>query len=317
MNFLFSKTNREFIVFLFFLALSGIFWLMMQLNETKEQEVRIAVRYVNVQKNAVLTSGDTDTLRVTVDDKGFNILSYVYGQVHHPLDIDFVHYAGNDGTGTVGSSDIKKMVAAELPASSKVISIKPDKLLFYYNNGESKRVPVLFRGTVTPQQLYFVADRELMPDSVTIYASRAKLDSIKAVYTEEHTYKNVRDTLLVTTQLAAIQGVKAVPDRVDVRFVTDVLAEVRLDGIPIEGINMPEDHVLRTFPARMAVHFVTGMKKYQSLTPEDFRIVADYNELSRDPSTKCNIYIEQMPEGISNVRLEEAQVDYLIEENKK
>ena len=66
MNFLFSKTNREFIVFLFFLALSGVFWLMMQLNETKEKEVHIAVRYVNVRKNAVLTSGETDTLRERV-----------------------------------------------------------------------------------------------------------------------------------------------------------------------------------------------------------------------------------------------------------
>lgn len=313
MNFLFSKTNREFIVFLFFLALSGIFWLMMQLNETKEQEVRMVVRYVNVRKNAVLTSGETDTLRVTVNDKGFNIISYLYGQAHRPLDIDFTRYAANNGTGTVSSSDIKKMVAAELPASSKVVSIKPDRLVFYYNNGESKRVPVLFQGTVTPQALYFVSDRQIMPDSVTVYASRTKLDSIKAVYTEEHSYTDVRDTLIVTTQLAAIQGVKTVPEKVNVRFVTDVLAEVRLDDIPIEGINMPEGRVLRTFPARTAVHFVTGMKKYQSLTSKDFRIVADYNELSQDPSTKCNIYLEEIPTGISNVRLDVTQVDYLIE----
>ena len=313
MNFLFSKTNREFIVFLFFVALAGIFWLMMQLNETKEQEIRMVVRYVNVRKNAVLTSDETDTLRVTVNDKGFNIVSYLYGQAHRPLDIDFAHYAANNGTGTVGSSDIKKMVASELPASSKVISIKPDKLVFYYNNGESKRVPVLFQGTVTPQPLYFVAERQIMPDSVTVYASRTKLDSIKAVYTEEQSYNDVRDTLIVTTRLAAIQGVKTVPDKVDVRFVTDVLAEVRLDDIPIEGINMPEGRVLRTFPARTSVHFVTGMKKYQNLTSKDFRIVADYNELSQNPSSKCNIYLDEMPAGISNARLDVTQVDYLIE----
>lgn len=313
MNFLFSKTNREFIVFLFFLALSGVFWLMMQLNETKEKEVHIAVRYVNVRKNAVLTSGETDTLRVTVTDKGFNIISYLYGQTHRPLEIDFARYANNDGTGTVGSSDIKKMVAEDLPASSKVISIKPDKLQFYYNNGESKRVPVLFKGTVNPQALYFVAEREIMPDSVTVYASRTKLDSISAVYTEEHTYNNVHDTLLVTAQLAAIPGTKTLPDEVNVRFVTDVLAEVSMKDLPIEGINMPEGRVLRTFPARVSVRFVTGMKKYQSLKAEDFRIVADYNEFSQDPSTKCNIYLEEMPDGITNPRLEVTQVDYLIE----
>ena len=152
-----------------------------------------------------------------------------------------------------------------------------------------------------------------MPDSVTIYASHTKLDSITAVYTEEHTYSNVHDTLLVTTQLAAIHGVKAVPDEVNVKFVTDVLAEVCLKDIPIEGINMPENRVLRTFPARVSVRFVTGMKKYKSLKAEDFRIVADYNEFSQDPSTKCNIYLEEMPDGITNPRIEVTQVDYLIE----
>lgn len=312
-NFLLSTANREFFIFLFFLALSGAFWLMMRLNETFEDEVKIIVRYANVKKNAVLTSGETDTLRVTIGDKGFNILSYEYGQVHRPIDIDFAAYAHSDGTGTVGSSDIKKMLTAELPASAKIISIKPDKLMFYYNNGESKRVPVLFRGQALPQQLYFLADSHISPDSVTVYASRQRLDSIKAVYTEEHTYTNLRDTLVTTTMLAPIQGVKTVPDRVTLTFVTDVLTDVRIDNIPIVGINMPADKVLRTFPAKTGVRFVTGMKKYQSIAAKDFRVVADYNEFSRSQSQKCNIYIASKPGGISNVRLDVAQVDYLIE----
>ena len=53
-DFLFSRINREFVIFLFFLALSGIFWLMTRLNETYEQEVRIVVRYTNVRKTRCL-----------------------------------------------------------------------------------------------------------------------------------------------------------------------------------------------------------------------------------------------------------------------
>ena len=313
MNLLLSRANREFLIFLFFLALSGAFWLMMRLNETFEQEVRVVVRYTNVRKNAVLTSNETDTLRVTISDKGFNIISYLYGQGHRPLDIDFDAYALADGTGVVGTSDVKKMVGKELLASAKIISIKPDKLTFYYNNGESKRVPVFFKGSATPQQLYFVSEKKVTPDSVTIYASRQKLDSIKAVYTEEHSYNDLHDTLVVTSKLAAIHGVKTVPDRVTVTFVTDVLAEVRLDGIPIEGINMPTDKGLRTFPAQTSVHFVTGMKQYREIKTTDFRIVADYYEFSRSTSQKCNIYLTATPKGISNARLDVTQVDYLIE----
>lgn len=41
---LFSWMNKEFLIFLFFLVLSGIFWLMMTLNETYEKELPVAVR---------------------------------------------------------------------------------------------------------------------------------------------------------------------------------------------------------------------------------------------------------------------------------
>ena len=39
-NFLFSSVNRNF-DFLFFFALSGIFWLLMTLNGTYEREIKI------------------------------------------------------------------------------------------------------------------------------------------------------------------------------------------------------------------------------------------------------------------------------------
>ena len=40
-NFLFSVVNKQFLIFLFFLAFSGIFWLLMALNETYEREFSV------------------------------------------------------------------------------------------------------------------------------------------------------------------------------------------------------------------------------------------------------------------------------------
>lgn len=316
-NFLFSRANREIVVFLFFLALAWAFWLMMRLNDTFEREVEVAVRYVAADKSTVLTSAETDTLHATISDKGFNIMSYVYGKAHRPVDIDIAAYAHGNGTGTVGAGEIKTLLAGELPASAKVLTVKPENLTFFYNNGESKRVPVLFAGTATPQRLYFVAEKKVTPDSVTIYASRQRLDSIKAVYTAKHEYGDLHDTLTVTDRVTPIDGVKIVPDRVSVTFVTDVLAEVRIDHIPIVGINMPPDKALRTFPAKTGVSFVTGMKRYKSLKPEDFKIVADYMEFAQDSAQKCRIYLASTPKGISNAKTDVTQVDYLIEEAKR
>ena len=40
-GFLSDFSGKEFLIFLFFLALSGIFWLMMTLNETYEVEYKL------------------------------------------------------------------------------------------------------------------------------------------------------------------------------------------------------------------------------------------------------------------------------------
>lgn len=311
--FLFSRGNKEFLIFLFFLALSGAFWLSLTLNDTYEQEFAIPVAVVDVPKNAVLTSDEVDTVKMTIRDKGIFLISYYYGDYLKNIRIHFRSHSHNNGTGTIAAQELQKIVYSRLFSSSKILSTKPDKLEFYYSYGTKKKVPVRWSGRVIPEELYFISRVEYSPDSVTIYASEEKLDSINMVYTEQLNYANFRDTLSVNCHLSKIKSVKMVPDHVQVNFFTDVLTEERIEGIPVQGINMPEGKTLRTFPAKVAVNFVTGVNVYRNLRPQDFTVVVDYNDIKKNPSEKCDIHLKDVPSGISRARLETTQVDYLIE----
>lgn len=312
-NFLFSKINKELLIFLFFLALSGIFWLSLTLNDTYEQEFAIPVSIIDVPKNAVLTSEEIDTIKMTIRDKGIVLAAYQYGDYLKDIHINFRNYTRNNGTGVILAQDLQKLVYQRLLTGSKIISTKPEKLEFYYNYGTKKQVPVRWSGRVIPEELYFISRVDYSPDSVTVYASDEKLDSINMVYTEPLNYANFRDTLVVNCQLSKLKGVKMVPDHIKVSFFTDVLTEERIEGIPIKGINMPEGKELRTFPAKVTVSFVTGVNIYRNLRPEDFLVVADYQEIKKNPSEKCRIYLKDVPAGISRAKLETTMVDYLIE----
>ena len=311
--FLFSRGNKEFLIFLFFLALSGAFWLSLMLNDTYEQEFAVPVAVVDVPKNAVLTSDEVDTVKMTIRDKGIFLISYYYGDYLKNIRIHFRSHSHNNGTGTIAAQELQKIVYSRLFSSSKILSTKPDKLEFYYSYGTKKKVPVRWSGRVIPEELYFISRVEYSPDSVTIYASEEKLDSINMVYTEQLNYANFRDTLSVNCRLSKIKSVKMVPDHVQVNFFTDVLTEERIEGIPVQGINMPEGKTLRTFPAKVAVNFVTGVNVYRNLRPQDFTVVVDYNDIKNNPSEKCDIHLKDVPSGISRARLETTQVDYLIE----
>ncbi len=312
-NYLFSKFNRELLIFLFFLFLSGVFWLSLTLNETYEQEFAIPVTITDVPKNAVLTSDEVDTVKMTIRDKGIVLAAYHYGDYLRNIQFSFRNYTRNNGTGLIAAQDIQKTIYQHMLSSSKIVSMKPEKLEFYYNYGTKKQVPVRWNGRVIPEELYFISRVEYSPDSITVYASDEKLDSINMVYTEPLNYANFRDTLIVNCHLSKLRGVKMVPDHIQVSFFTDVLTEERIEGIPIEGINMPEGKVLRTFPAKVSVTFVTGVSVYRNLRPENFTVVADYQEIKQNPSEKCRIYLKDVPAGISRAKLETTMVDYLIE----
>jgi hypothetical protein len=310
---LFTKTSKEILLFIFFVGLSGIFWLSLTLNDTYEKDFAVPVSIADIPKNAVLTSEEVDTIHVTIRDKGLLLVGYKYGDALRHLRLPFRNYTFNNGSGVVPASEIQKYIYKNLSSSSKITSIKPDKLEFFYSFGSKKQVPVRWSGRVIPEELYFISRVAYDPDTITIYASQEKLDSISMVYTEQLNYANFRDTLTVDCNLAKLKGVKTVPDHIRISFFTDVLTEERISNIPIVGINLPEGKVLRTFPAKTSVSFVAGVSVYRNLKPEDFTIIADYQEIKKNPMEKCHIYLKKVPNGISRARLETNMVDYLVE----
>ena len=314
-KFLFSRANKEFVVFIFFLALSGIFWLFTTLNEVYEYEFEIPVSVVGVPKNAVLTSEETDTVRMTIRDKGITLLTYMYGDILKKINVSFKTYSKSNGTGVVTASELQKLVYQQLANGSRITGVKPDKLEFYYNYGAKKKVPVRWSGRVIPEEMFFISRVAYQPDSITIYASHEKLDSINVVYTEQLNYVNFRDTLIADCELNKIKGVKMIPDRTKVTFFTDVLTEEEIEDVPIRAVNMPVGKHLRTFPAKINISFVAGVSVYRSLKPTDFVVIADYNEIINHPTEKCHIYLKSVPRGISRARLEVSMVDYLIEDH--
>lgn len=313
-NFLFSSANREFLTFFFFLVLSTIFWLMTALNETYEREIGVPAYLVNIPKNVVVTSDMEDTVRVTVRDKGFALLAYTYGEGIRPINVNFQSaITRQSGYGVVSSQELMKMINQRFSGSSKIVQVKPDRLDFHYNYGLSRQVSVKMSGHVVPGKSFYLARTRFWPEKVTVYGSKQALDSLRFVKTVPINITNFNDTVLRTVALETIKGVKIVPNTVRIGLYPDILTEENIE-VPITAINMPEGKVLRTFPQRVTVNFIVGASMFRSISPEQFAVVVDYNEIIDHPSDKCSIRLRETPQGVRNARLKMTQVDYLIEE---
>jgi hypothetical protein len=309
-NFLFSGLNKEFLIFLFFLALSGAFWLLMTLNETMEREFKIPVRLSGVPRNAVITGELPDTVRVTVRGKGFTLVTYDF----RPLVFRFSNYADEDeGKGMIPLADVQKQVLSQMYGSSKLLQVKPGKFDFYFTYGTSKKVPVVFRGKITTNKSYYLAHTEFYPSMVTVYANKQQLDKLQTVEIEPFNYRNLQDTIRQAVRIKKIRGVKIVPPTVRLSVYPDVLTEEAIE-VPITAINMPPGMVLRTFPSKVTVRFTIGASLFRTIKPNLFKVVVDYEELAANPSDKCTLQLRSVPRSVSKASLEIDRVDYLLEQ---
>lgn len=312
-DFLLSDKSREFLIFLFFFFIAGGFWLLQTLNNDYETEFSIPVRLRGVPNNVVITSAPPSELRISVKDKGTVLLNYMLGKSFFPITLDFSDYKGTDNHVRINSSLFEKRLLNQLNISTKLLSVKPDTLEYIYSTGTSKLVPVKFQGTVSAGRQYYISDTIFKPDSVLVYAPEGALDTVIAAYIQKVQLENVSDTLRKQIPLVVQKGVKYVPSSVEAFFPVDIYTEKTVE-VPLHGVNFPAGKVLRAFPSKVNVTFQLGLSHFRQITASDFHINVSYEELLKLGSDKYTVKLKSVPKGVSQIRINPEQVDFLIEQ---
>lgn len=305
--------NRQFLIFLFFLALSAIFWVFQALGETYEEDFQVPIELKNVPGNVVITTDLPQALHVTLRDKGNLLLAYHYTRQLKPVVIDFNTCSNASGHVVVPAVDFMRQIAPQLMPGTQVVGVKPDTVEFYYNYGLCKRVPVVVQGTVRPDRLFTLAGVQQSRDSVLVYASKNQLDTITAAYSKPLSLLNLTDTTHVRAEFVKVKGAKFVPNQVDLTFCIDRLVEKTVQ-VPVRQVNFPASKQLRTFPTTVSVTFQVGMGLYRQITSENFVLVVNYEDLLRTKGNQCHLSLKTIPTGVSHVRINPQDVEFVIEE---
>ena len=82
--------------------------------------------------------------------------------------------------------------------------------------------------------------------------------------------------------------------------------------IPIQYNNVPDSIVLRTFPKSVKLTYFVSLNDYDKVFPQFFEVNVNYNDISED-NNQVAVTLEKYPENVSNVRMNQENVDYIIE----
>lgn len=320
-NFFLWLKSKEFLIFLFFLIVAGLFWLMLALKDVVEYEVPIPVNIVHIPSNVTINYDGNDsldvakgkeydilgydTLHVTIRDNAYNILGYLFNK--SSVNVNYIK--GEEDKISVSASDLLKKL--KLDKSAEVVASKPERLEIYYSYGDYKYKPVALYGNVTAADKYFLIGPKVMPESVRVTGTPARLAKIDSVRTHYFRITDVSEKLERKVMLQKPQGVMLGVKEVSVVVSADMLSETTRE-VQIETINVPENKVLRTIPGRVSVKFNIAAQLEKNISSDDFKVVADYNELHSEKST-IPLHLIQKPVNVRTAVLETKEVGYKIE----
>lgn len=314
-NFLQSPQCREFLFFLFFVFIAAAFWILQTLNETYETEIAIPLRLKNVPENVVFTNDIPSSLSLRVEDKGTVLTNYMLGQGFIPLTLDFNDYKQKGDHIRLLTTDMEKTILSQLVISTKLLDISPDTLEIIYTQGKGKKLPVKLQGDFSAKRQYYIADINITPDSVMVYAPSTLLENMHTVYTQIENLTDIADTVTHTIPLASVKGAKFIPQQVDVRFFADILTEKTVT-VPIVGTGFPAGKQLKTFPSKANITFQIGMHQFKDINADDFTVSISYNDLQTNtPNDHCELKVTKAPASASHIRISPASVEYLIEQD--
>lgn len=315
-NFLLGAKSKDFFIFLFFFAVASVFWLLQALDEISETEVIVPIELTDMPDDVVVTSPLPDHLVVSVKDKGSVLLRYLRHKMP-PMHLSFADYDNGSAYGHViiSPSVIQKTIQERLAGTSRIQSVRPDTLEFYYNHGLHATVPVVIAGDVDTNPLYYLLDLHTSPSEVKVYASASTLDTLSAVSTMPVNLTDLQESTTIDVPLRPIRGVKFEPQQVKLTATVDVYVENTVE-VPVISLNFPADKQLRTFPSTIRVTYTIGYARSREVTSRNFVTVVTYDEildLQSRSATKIPVHLKTIPEGVSNVRIEPKELDYLVE----
>ncbi|MGN0234128.1 MAG: CdaR family protein [Bacteroidaceae bacterium] len=311
---LLSSKARETLVFLFFLSISYAFWLLQTLNESFDVRLVVPLRLTGVPENVVVTTPPPGQVYVSVHDRGTSLMRYLKRKELAPIDVDFATYdeGASSARVQIPLQDIQRAVMNQLNATSHIQAVHPDTVEYYFNRGQSLRLPVGICGKVTTTPQNYLVGMRPNPDSVTVYAPVQVLDTMQAVYVNV-SLAGLTENTSVDVSPRVMKGVCYEPSSIKVTALVDYYTEKTVE-VPIIGLNFPGDKVLRTFPNKARVTFKVGASQFGRYSAENFVLAATYEELIQNPSLKYRLHLKSLPSGVSNVRIVPQEIDYLIEQ---
>ncbi|MDX9928301.1 MAG: hypothetical protein RBS37_00435 [Bacteroidales bacterium] len=318
-----KHSDRDIIVFGFFLVLSFIFWYLNGLSKEIENHLKYPVRYINPPREMVLVGNMPSRLEMLLSGPGYSLLKLRLSGSRAPVVIDMsrLDYRPVPGSAPddyyVLTSDLADNFHRQMRADFLILDIDPDTLKFVFDRLGSKKVPVVADIEVVTDKEFFVKDRVLTnPDSVTITGPLPVIDTVRFVSTRNRRFTGINRPFTSNIQLAGSRDYTMSEKRVSVTVDVEQYTEARID-LRVRLINQPDSLDLKLFPDEVDVRLQVAVSDYNGVFESNMQAVIDLAEINIEGLEKLPVTIINVPPFVRALMYSPQELDYLIETRQR
>ena len=294
--------------FLVFLLLSFVLWFIAKFSKEYTEIISLEMELENVPATIIPVVQNPPKIEFTLKASGFQFLYYQF--LDNRLKIDIQEANFESGRATLPIAAQFQNLQEQLLGDTSIINYFPAIIEFEYQEQSAKRVALA--APVLEMALgYTITSIQFEPDSIEVIGPKNKinpLQKIQPLFKESGPIKTSFETQLpvISNDPLIILSEKTVLMKVGV----DRFSEAKY-LLPITMLNVPSDAVFKFFPSQVTLRFAAPLNALKDIRPNDFTIGIDFNELSENKNS-VRLVVFSAPEGISNLRLEPKDVQYLM-----
>ena len=307
-----SPRTKSIMQYLTFVLISAVFWGFLTFNGDVQLDLEVPVE-VSLPANVHLLTKVPDTLTVTLRDKGYRFISYMFYK-SPKLTLRLSDY--NDGTNTfkIDQSHLKKALAAVLNKHATIVSVLPESLNIKFTDLPGKKVPIRADLSIEPRENYtHIGTLALSQDSVMVFSDAKTLSEINEVYTYRVEEKDLTDTLRRNVTIAPINNAVVEPRSVDIVVPIEKL-KPQTRKVKISVRNAPKGVKMLLFPSEVEVSFRAPVSRLKD--DNDITVVVDYSTIDfSHPSNMVEVAIGEAPATYQDFKIVPKNVEYIIEKH--
>lgn len=297
------------------LLVAGLFWLLHALSKEYIITVRVPIEYSYLPEQKMIAVDLPDSVDAEVMGSGFTVLAYQWTKNSAPIRLD-ARKARSLGSGdfALATYSHSERIEGAIGHGLKILRVMPDTIVLSFEGRAEKRIPVRPKVNVKCAPFYRLGDTiKTIPAYVTVSGAEALVKRINYVETESKSYQDVNKPINEQVNLvlpADLRQLTIQPQKVNLVIPVGQFTEKKF-SIPIEPVNVPPNMVLKTFPDKVDVIFLVPVKDFAAITPDMFRVIADYSRIG-PKATTIPVEFARQPLNVLNLHTQPQRVEFLI-----